>query len=284
GKLRLPLVWFDGTLTGSAAWQHFAAALERHAMPTLVRDRFRVEQVELAETWPGYLATRSRNHRRQLRRGRIKAAAAGALELRVLDRLADADVETWLRRGFALEDAGWKGAAGTSVLKSPGVFEYYLRQARQLARWGQLQLVFLELDGRPIAFEYGWLGQGCYFSPKVAYDEACGQLSPGQLLRAALLERMIGEGTWQVVDFLGPSCRATREWSTSSYSVSRVIVATSLSGRAALAGYRLGRRLLAWVRKPAAPSPDDAVPDDAPSDSTLPDAPTGEPVPEPVGA
>ncbi len=143
-----------------------------------------VDQVELDGDWPAYFAERSRNLRRHLRRVQSKTAAAGRLELQVLERLSPAAVARWLRTGLEIEDRGWKGAAGTSVLKTPGMFEFYLEQARRAASWGQLRLVFLELDGVPIAFEYGWLAKGVYFSPKVAYDEQYAAISPGQLLRA----------------------------------------------------------------------------------------------------
>ena len=117
--------------------------------------------------------------------------------------------------GLEIEDRGWKGRAASSVLKSPGMFDFYLEQARRAALGGQLRLVFLELDGVPIAFEYGWLSKGIYFSPKVAYDEAYAQLSPGELLRAELVERFHADRSCESIDYLGPSS-ATADWSTSA--------------------------------------------------------------------
>ena len=76
-----------------------------------------------------------------------------------------------MRRAFEIEDRGWKATQGTSVLRSPRVFEYFCRQARQLAQWDQLELTFLKLAGQPIAFEFGNRSKRTYFSPKVGFDE-----------------------------------------------------------------------------------------------------------------
>ncbi len=257
--LHLPIVWFDGIPTETLAWRLFSAALARHGMSTTVRERFRVEQVEIAGSWERYFAGRSRSLRRQVRRALVKAEQSGTLKLRILDRLMPDEIEAWFRRGLQIEDRGWKGAAGSSVLRAPGLLDFYLRQARQLARWGQLKLVFLEHQGEPIAFEYGWSSKGVYFSPKVAYDEAFGQFSPGQLLRAVLLEKLHTDGPCELVDYLGPTSRATADWSTRSYPVSRVMIATSLTGRMAAGAYELARSAGKRLRsRPIPPTPCDA--------------------------
>ncbi len=277
-KLRLPIVLFEGVNTGTHSWQQFSAALERNSIATIVRPRFRVEQVEIAGNWKSYLAERSRSHRRQIRRSLAKAEAAGTLRLRILDQLSQGEIAKWLRAGLEMEDRGWKGAAAGSALKAPGLFDYYLSQAQQLAKWGQLQLVFLELEGQPIAFEYGWMSKGIYYSPKVAYDEAFGQFSPGQLLRAALLERFQSEAACKLVDYLGPSSRATAGWSTRSYPVSRVILGTNAMGRASMAAYEFVRPLVkrfrgrAVVLEPGDPEPDYASSPTAETESPEPAA------------
>ena len=104
--------------------------------------------------------------------------------------------------------------------------------------------MFLELDGVPIAFKYGWLSKGIYFSPKVAYDEAYAQLSPGQLLRAELVERFHADRSCESIDYLGPSSGATADWSTKRRPVAQVLIPTTRTGRIALAGYETLRPIL----------------------------------------
>ena len=122
----------------------------------------------------------------------------------------------------------------------------------------------------PIAFEYGWLAKGVYFSPKVAYDERYAGISPGQLLRAALIERFQQDGSCRSIDYLGPSSRATADWGTQRYTISRVLIPTSRVGRFALAAYERLHPLIGRLRSrattgAAAPAPNaaDTTEDDA---------------------
>ena len=77
-----------------------------------------------------------------------KLARTGHVTCRLQSSLGADRVEPLLNEAFELEHRGWKGAAGTSVLGHDGMFEFFLRQAKQLAAWGQLELCLLEVDGR----------------------------------------------------------------------------------------------------------------------------------------
>ena len=58
-----------------------------------------------------------------------------------------------------------------------------LRQSRQLAQWGQLELAFLECGEQAVAFCYGLTAKGVFHSLKIGYDPAYADCAPGQLLR-----------------------------------------------------------------------------------------------------
>ena len=171
----------------------------------------------------------------------------GELTLNVLRDVRPENIESLLRRGFEVECRSWKGAKGTAVLNSPTIFNFYCRQARQLAEWGQLQLTFLELAGRPIAFEFGWNAKGVYCSPKVGYDEEFRHLTPGQLLRQELLQRFFADPDQKLFDFVGPLAEATAKWITRSYPVGRLVVSTQCPGSRALLGAL--RRYRVWSEK-----------------------------------
>ena len=224
-ELRWPLLWLEGVRVQSHRWQMLSAALQRAGLRWSVQPWWHVGQVEIAHDWPAYTASRSRNLRRYIERCQARAVAAGGVELEIV-RPGPSEVAPLLRRGFEVENRGWKGAAGTSVLRHPDVLDFFVRQAESLARAGELELVFLHHQGRPIAFEYGWTARGAYCSLKVGYDEAYGHLSPGQLLRCHHLEQMHGDPTRRLVDYLGPIVDATARWSTQTYTVGRLAIAT----------------------------------------------------------
>jgi CelD/BcsL family acetyltransferase involved in cellulose biosynthesis len=255
-----PLLEFAAVPSGTERWQLLRQALDTMPLPHATRRRCTVNRVQIGHDWPTYWDSRSRSHRRHIRRSAARAELQGTAELECFDALEPADVEPLLRSCFEMEARGWKGTAQSAVLKVPGVWEFYLRQARQLAAWGQLDLVLLKLQGRPIAFEYGWHGKGDYFSPKVGYDETFHQLSPGQLLRYRLLDRFHERRAVNRVDFLGPESDATSKWATERYDVDQILV--SLCGGLGCGlvwayrhGWPLKRRVHSFLGRPPAARP-----------------------------
>jgi CelD/BcsL family acetyltransferase involved in cellulose biosynthesis len=242
------LLWLEGISLQRADWQALLGQLALRGR-ALRQTLWNVGMVEIAHDWETYFASRSRNHRRQIRRTADRLRSSGGGQLRIERNLAPADVESLLRRGFELEQRSWKSRAGSCVLNEPDVFEFYCRQARQLAATGNLELVFLELDGRPIAFEYGFRAKGIYFSPKVAYDEAFAECSPGQQLRALLYQRLQNDPDCRAVDFHGPLAEATARWATRSYPLGRITLAQhSRAAAALLRGHGLARSLYKSLR------------------------------------
>jgi CelD/BcsL family acetyltransferase involved in cellulose biosynthesis len=259
-----PLVWLEDVPFAVPRWQALRAALNRAGLAHSTHASFTIGQVHLVGGWAEYEASLSGNHRRQMHKMLRRSARDGGVELeRHLD-VSSEQVERLLRRGFEIEDRGWKADQGTSVLRTPRVFDFLCRQARQLAEWRQLELTFLQLGGRPIAFEMGFRGKQTYFSPKVGFDESFAAYSPGQLLRWELLRSMWEQGDMSTVDFWGPLTPATARWANHQYMIGRVVVAPRrLSSRALLGAYRMGRLGLPLLKRRsnlAAPDQQPATP------------------------
>lgn len=236
-----PVVWFDAVPLKAPAWQRLAAATRAAGLSLHARESFRVGRIDIDHDWSAYERSWTKNHRRQMKRVERVAEEEGGATLVVHRRIEPHDLELLLRRGFAVEDASWKGRAGSSVLKTPVALAHYIEQAQQIATWGDVQLTFLELAGRPIAFEYGWNCKGVYHSFKVGYDEAYAKLSPGQLLRYRLLRQFFADPKQRAVDFIGPIVAATEHWATSTYPVGRLAIAHSPAGRLLVHAYRAWR-------------------------------------------
>ncbi|HEX3727775.1 MAG TPA: GNAT family N-acetyltransferase, partial [Pirellulales bacterium] len=243
-----PLVWFPAVPGATAPWGAFQSALEGQHVPWAGQERLRINQVALGANWSSYFASRSRNHRRHIRRITARALRQGSTLLVCHDRLAPQDVEPLLKTCFEIEASGWKGRAHGAVLHLPEVLNFYLEQARQLAAHEQLNVVLLQYADRPIAFEYGWVGKGTYFSPKVGYDERFASFAPGQLLRSLLFERLIEERAIDTVDFLGPASPATSAWATSDYPIHRLVAGFGATGRVAVEFFRRAWPLAHRVR------------------------------------
>ena len=241
--LRIPQI-----ATNSAAAQGLIQALARQGLAVDVAPRHDVGLIEFTgpsapADWETYQAAWSGNFRRQLRKMTRRAEELGGIELVVHRPTAADDVASLIRQGFEIEDRSWKGRSGSSVLRTPGMLEYFTHQARLLAEQRELILLFLKHADKLIAFEYGWSCRGVYYSPKVGFDEEFSHLSPGQMIRQLWIERLFSERSHEVFDFSGPIAEATAKWATASYALARIVAATSGWGNSLLASHRLATKI-----------------------------------------
>ena len=147
------------------------------------------------------------------------------MTLDFLDRLTPQETIGPMREALRVEDAGWKGAEGTSIVHTPEIYHFFLHHARLLAGWNQLALAILRCGGRAVAFSYGLAAKGVFYSLKVGYDPEFAACSPGQLLRCRLIERLCADPAWRGLDFVGPISEAQAHWRPRTYPVGRLMAA-----------------------------------------------------------
>ena len=237
-ELPVAWLWFDGVPAHAPQWQRFATACEGRGAGLAVQPRFDVGWLPIGRDWPAYTASLSRSHRQAMNKVARRLEKAGRVRFQRTTRFARDEIESQLFAGFTVEDCGWKGQAGTSVLRTPDMFAYFVRQAEQLAAWNALDLSTLSLDERPIAFLYGYRGKGVLYTFKIGYDPNAAQFAPGQVLFYKLFEQLHADGEVTAVDFAGPLSEFTARWRPESYPISRLVVAPRrLVGKAALYAY-----------------------------------------------
>lgn len=228
GVKQLPwsVLCFSQVAYETRAWRAFRAAAARAGLPLDIRTDYWVGQVDMDGDWDVYFASRTRSHRHACRQHARQLEKAGGVDLRIWTGGEAAELDELLERGWGVEDRSWKGEAGTSVLRVPGMPEYYRREAQLLAEAGQLALAFLEHQGQPIAFSYGWNCKDTYLTPKVGYDAAYARFGPGQQLIMRLLEHGHQDPRCHLLDFAGPLADWTSKWTTRRYPVGRVLLST----------------------------------------------------------
>jgi CelD/BcsL family acetyltransferase involved in cellulose biosynthesis len=240
-ECNLPLLWLDEAILETARWQVFMRAVADSRLKNVVRPRWQVGRVRIDGDWEACQARWSRKHRQHMAWSARHLARQGDVRLVLLSQLAPDETDLWMQRALEIENLGWKGQGGGSVASVPGMSEFFIRQARQLAAWGQLELAFLQCGGQPIAFCYGQSAKGVFHSAKVGYDPRYARFSPGQLLRYFLLERFYTEPGRAAIDFLGPMTESHAHWRPDTYTVARFAVALSPLGRMALWAYKMKR-------------------------------------------
>jgi CelD/BcsL family acetyltransferase involved in cellulose biosynthesis len=233
------LLWLNGATPEAPRWQSLLRACQRIGISTHSHEQWRVGRIEIDGDWNTYQKQLPKNHRQAMIRAARRLASEGNLQFELLAQFEPASVEPWLREAFEVENLSWKGLSCTSVLRTPGMFEFFAAAARQLAQWGELQGAALRLDGRMLAFMYGYHAKRVCFAHKIGYDPSFSAFSPGQLLFYHLLERLYTDGETRALDFMGPITQSISRWRPATYSVGRVTMAPRrLLGRAAMLAYK----------------------------------------------
>jgi CelD/BcsL family acetyltransferase involved in cellulose biosynthesis len=242
------LLWLNDAMPQAPRWQALFRACDRAGVTAHYHRQCHAGRIEINRDWGAYQKRLAKNHRQAMNRAARRLACEGVLQFEAFSSLETPHVESWLREAFELENLGWKGQACTSVLRTPGMFDFFLHQARQLAAWGQLETADLRLDGRMLAFVYGFRAKGVCFTHRISYDPRFAAFSPGQLLFYRMLERFHADGATRALDFMGPLTQSHLRWRPAVYEVGRVAIAPRrLLGRAAMMAYKnVWRRFRQW--------------------------------------
>jgi CelD/BcsL family acetyltransferase involved in cellulose biosynthesis len=226
---------FVGALGSSL--EELTGAAETAGYRSLQRTLERSPFVTVDGSWEGYERSLDGSVRRDLRRCRRRLEELGRVTLDVEYDIAHLD------EALALESLGWKRTAGTAIISAPQTAHFYIEVARWAAATGRLRLIFLRVDGRPVAFHLALEDDRTYFPLKGGFDPALRAQSPGRLLIHATLERAFAVGLRRY-EFLGGSDAYKLRWATEAYD--RVLFqafAPGPVGQARWATFAYGRPL-----------------------------------------
>jgi CelD/BcsL family acetyltransferase involved in cellulose biosynthesis len=175
-------------------------------------------RLDLPADWEAYLKMLSKRRRHRLRRLDGLLAGSGRAVLHCADSAAE------VARGFDvlldLHQRRRQSLGQTGCFASRRFTAFHREIAGEMFRLGQLQLAWIEIDGRPAAVEYQLLGGGVVYGYQSGIEPALLDHEPGNLLNMMLIRRAIEQG-FRAYDFLRgderykASFRATRrpQWS-----------------------------------------------------------------------
>jgi CelD/BcsL family acetyltransferase involved in cellulose biosynthesis len=174
--------------------------------------------LDLRDGWDDYAATK-RHALRDIRRRRRRLEERGEVILDVSDG-GDA-LDALLDDGFRIEGSGWKSARGTAITSRPETDRFYRDVARWTAERGWLQLAFLRVDGRAVAFNLNVVAAGVHYHLKGGYDPQYARYSPGRLLHRELIERAFRHRLHRY-EFLGAPDPWKLQWTTTTHDRRRL--------------------------------------------------------------
>lgn len=146
--------------------------------------------------WAGY----SSKFRKGLQKKMRKAEEQGSLRLDCVTQV-DA-LQPAFEQFLQVEDSGWKGQRGTSIVKQPAKLAYYQSLLQSYGELGQCQINLLYLDNTVIAAQFGVQVNGRLYLLKIGFREDFAAISPGYLILGKLIEYGCQTGQLGSVSFV----------------------------------------------------------------------------------
>jgi CelD/BcsL family acetyltransferase involved in cellulose biosynthesis len=150
-----------------------------------------------------------------------------------------------------VERRSWKGRQGIGIFVDEPHLSLHVGLLDDNPPF-DVDLLFLRIGGKAIAFQYGFLLGNRYYAYNTSYDEAFQRLSPGMLAINSLLQELIPAGI-EVFDFLVGEDSYKRDWTSDARGLEGFTVfQNSLAGQLACRLERLrppARRIRNLVRK-----------------------------------
>lgn len=139
--------------------------------------------------------------------------------------------ETFLDTFISLEASGWKGQSGGAIGCNALAVKFYKDALREAGAAGHLRMQGIFVDDTPVSIELGLLMNGCFYSPKFAYNEDFAKCSPGNLMNRESIQMAASNGATRY-DFLGPRARHKMLWTdTVRAHANGYIFKPTISGR-----------------------------------------------------
>jgi len=128
-----------------------------------------------------YEQTVRKKKRKELKRLAARLAEQGDVAYRRFG--SGDDLGAWCDAFLALEGSGWKGRSGSALACTPATERFFRDVMAGAERGGRLELLRLDLEGRPLAMLANFLTPPGSYSFKIAFDEDYARFSPGVLIQ-----------------------------------------------------------------------------------------------------
>lgn len=226
--LPVDLLWLDPIRFELPRWNAFQEQLGRTNRKSQFLPRYQTAVVPLAGNREQIEASWKKSEIGNIRRRFKKHYLSDAYRFEMID---DAErIALLLPDCFVLENAGWKGTDGGSILNN-GMDAYYLEQARRLAEQGLFRLFILYFEDKPIAFRYCFYAKNTVCSLKTSFDPSRRDLAPGQVLQWLISNCLIDDPQIEFFDFIGIAGKHQEIWNPELQVVGQCVLPVSCTGK-----------------------------------------------------
>ncbi len=201
---------------------------------------------DLPASWEGLVAGLSKNQRKQFRRALRRAEQRGVV-LRRVECLSD--LAPAFEHLVDLHQRRWQSQGEPGCFASDRFLAFHCDAMPQMLRAGQLQLLWFEADGKPLAAEYQLAGAGTVYLYQAGVDPDRLAWEPGHVATAHILQVAIDQG-FRRFDFLRGDEPYKRLWHAEFHRNTTVrVVAPRAAARARHHAWLAVRTAKDWARR-----------------------------------
>lgn len=168
--------------------------------PAELRHTHQSKYLHFADGWDAFRAGYSPNFRAGMGKKTRRLERRG--QVRVETTSEPSRLPTAFEAFLQVEDSGWKGAMGTSILKQPPVHAYYRHLLAHFGRLGLCRVSLLFIDNTAVAGQFGIEIGSCLYLLKIGFREDYGPYSPGAVLLYKLVQHYCEHGPATTMSFV----------------------------------------------------------------------------------
>ena len=172
----------------------------------------KVPYVDTTGDWKQVEEKMPSKKRSNFRRLKRKLEKIGELEFQIVIP-SEENFETYFEKVLDVEAANWKGKMGTAIKTHPSLREFFAEYASQMTSKGQLRLIFLNVNGEPIAVQIAVEFGNRLWILKIGYNEKWRKYSPGVLLMDHVVKYCFDQNL-DGCEFLGSNEDWLHDWAT----------------------------------------------------------------------
>ena len=165
----------------------------------------------------GFVSRRSRKFRANLRRAQRRADGVG-LTFENADGARPAEV---YERMLRIEVESWKGLNGVGI-DTGRMRSFYARMVQRLSAAGAMRVTFAQVEGQDAAYILGGVFGETFRGLQFSYLERHRDLSLGNLLQLAMIERLFEQGISNYD--LGSDIDYKKKWGESGLKTQTMVI------------------------------------------------------------
>ena len=178
-----------------------------------VLDAAETGRLEVAGAFEDFWETRNSDLKQNVSRRQRRLAGQGK-KLTLLTHRSPGAVAECLRAYGRIESQGWKGREGSALSEDNAQTRFYSDVMESFCERGEGYIYQLWLDDQLIGSEVYIARNGMLVGLKTTYDESYRNLSPGFLMKSAIIRQVFEEKEFRVVEFYGRVKDWHKKWST----------------------------------------------------------------------